>query len=358
VNQWFTNPINIGTLFAFFAAAAVALRYSPLRSVRRLSPLKSRVKEAALPLRGPTLVLDNGVVVSLVGGRFMLLSLLFGLDGSVLGAPVDEARRWTRLRRTRRVATAIPGSSTPLGAELEALRARLGVRLSFAMLREPRQQFLYPSDPRWIATLTVSNTFSVPNIERLATELDEVEQFLKRLVRSHVEEAFPRTVGSARGEPTPLDIGTAEAARPGERPVGVGLWKRFRGTHPVFQRMVVLTLVLTTTTVLGGLFFQGVGSLMVLIVLITGGGLIGASARTRRDGFAGGLIFGWAGTFLGFFILLPLEAVMQGGGLLMIGVGLLAGFAGGLILGFIEGLFGGVAGYVGARLAKKPIRAS
>ena len=41
----------------------------------------------------------------------------------------------------------------------------------------------------------------------------------------------------------------------------------------------------------------------------------------------------------------------------MIGVGLLAGFAGGLILGFIEGLFGAVAGYVGARLAKKPIRA-
>jgi hypothetical protein len=118
-----------------------------------------------------------------------------------------------------------------------------------------------------------------------------------------------------------------------------------------------LTLVLTATTVLGGLFLQSLGSVMVLIVLVLGGGLIGASARTRRDGFAGGLIFGWAGTFLGFLILLPLEAGMQGGGLLMIGVGLLVGLVGGLILGFIEGLFGGVAGYVGARLAKKPIRA-
>jgi hypothetical protein len=33
------------------------------------------------------------------------------------------------------------------------------------------------------------------------------------------------------------------------------------------------------------------------------------------------------------------------------------GFAGGLVLGFIYGLFGGIAGYVGARLTKKPIRA-
>jgi len=121
--------------------------------------------------------------------------------------------------------------------------------------------------------------------------------------------------------------------------------------------MVGLTLLLTTTNVLGGLFFQGVAGLMVLIVVLFGGGLIGASARTRRDGFAGGLISGWAGTFFGFLILLPLEVGLQGGGLLMIGVGLLVGFAGGLILGLIYGLFGGAAGYVGARLAKKPGRA-
>ncbi|TLZ82486.1 MAG: hypothetical protein E6K05_05320 [Methanobacteriota archaeon] len=187
--------------------------------------------------------------------------------------------------------------------------------------------------------------------------MDGVENFLKRLVFPYNDAATRTTISGGGGETTPLDMGTTRVALPGERLVGVGLWKRFRATDPVFQRMVALTLVLTTTTVLGGLFFQGVGSLMVLIVLIMGGGLIGASARTRRDGFAGGLIFGWGGTFLGFLILLPLEAVLQGGGLLMIGVGLLAGFAGGLILGFIEGLFGAVAGYVGARLAKKPIRA-
>src|SRR2546422_666146 len=356
VNQWFTNPINMGTLFAFFAAAAFALRYSPFRSVRRLSPLKSRVKEVALPLGGPTLVLDNGLVVSLLGGRFLLLSLPFGLDGSVLTVPVEEAPRWTRFRRTRRVAMVIPGLLTPLGAELEGLRARLGVRLSFAIVREPRQQFSSPSNPRWIATLTASNTFSAPSIESLATEVDEVEVFLKHLVRPYVDAAVPGPVGSGEGESAPFDIRPASAARPGERPVGVSLWNRFRSTYPGFQRMVGLTLLLTTTNVLGGLFFPGVGSLMVLIIVISGGGLIGASARTRRDGFAGGLIFGWAGTFFGFLILLPLEAGLQGGGLLMIGIGLLAGFAGGLILGLIYGLFGGVAGYVGARLAKKPIR--
>ena len=188
-------------------------------------------------------------------------------------------------------------------------------------------------------------------------EVDEVEVLLKHLVRPYVDAAVPGPVGIGQGESTPFDIGPASAARPGERPAGVGIWRRFRGTYPGFQRMVSLTLVLTTTTVLGGLFFQGVTGQVVLIILIFGGGLIGASARTRRDGFAGGLIFGWAGTFFGFLILLPLEVGLQGGGLLMIGIGLLAGFAGGLILGLIYGLFAGAAGYVGARLAKKPIRA-
>ena len=357
VNQLFSNPLNIGTLVAFFVAAAFALRYSPFRSVRRLSPLKPRVKEVALPLGGPTLVLDDGLVVSLLGGRFLLLSMPFWLDGSVLTVPVEEAHRWTSLRRTRRLATVIPGSLTPLGAELEGLRARLGVRLAIAIVREPRQQFSSPSNPRWIATLTASNTFSAPSIESLATEVDGVEVFLKHLVRPYVDAAVPGPVGSGQRESAPFEIGPASAARAGERPVGIGLWSRFRSTYPGFQRMVALTLVLTTTTVLGGLFFQSVAGLMVLIVVLFGGGLIGASARTRRDGFAGGLIFGWAGTFFGFLILLPLEVGLQGGGLLMIGIGLLAGFAGGLILGLIYGLFGGVAGYVGARLAKKPIRA-
>jgi len=359
VNQWFSNALNIGTAIAIFVPAALALLYSPLRSARRLSPLKSRMKEVALPVKGPTLTLDNGLVVTLLGGRVMLVSLLFGLDGSVLRVPVEEALRWTRIRRTRRVATVIPGSATPpLGSELEALRARLGVRLLIAMVREPRQDLLLPSNPRWIATLTASNSFSTPNIERLATELDGAKQFLRSLVLPYVEVAARTTTNSGQGETTPLDIEMRRVALPGERRVGVGFWSRFRGTAPSFQRLVALTLVLTAITVLSGLYSQVLGGLPVLIVLILGGGLIGASARTRRDGFAGGLIFGWAGTFLGFLILLPLEAGLQGGGPLMIGAGLVVGFAGGLVVGFIEGLFGGLAGYVVARFTKKPIRAN
>jgi hypothetical protein len=358
VNQWFTNALNIGTVVAIFAPAELALLYSRLRSARRLSPLKSCLKEVALPMGGPALMLDNGMVVTLLGGRLMFVSLLFGLDGAVFRLPLEEALRWTRVRRTRRVATVVPGSAAPpFGAELEALRARLGVRLLIATVREPRPHLSLASNPRWMVTLTASNSLSAPNIERLATELDGVEIFLKRLVRPYIDTAAFTTHNRGLGETIPFDIGMTRVALPGEQLVGVGFWRRFRGTAPSFQRLAALTLVLTATTVLGGLFLQSLGSVMVLIVLVLGGGLIGASARTRRDGFAGGLIFGWAGTFLGFLILLPLEAGLQGGGLLMIGVGLLVGLVGGLILGFIEGLFGGVAGYVGARLAKKPIRA-
>ncbi len=358
VKPFFGDAFNSGIVIALSAAGPLTLGYSLLRSVRRLSPLKSRVKEVAWPLRGPALMLDNGLAVSLLGGRLMSLSLLLGLDGSVLLLPVKEALRWTTVRRTRRVATVIPGSvHSPIGSELEALRARLGVRLSVAMVREPRRTLSSPSNARWIATLTASNGFFPPNIGRFAAELDGIEDFLKRLVRPYMNRAVPTNGDNGRGETIPLDTGMPKAARPGEQLVGVGLWTRFRGTAAGFQRMVALTLLLATTTVLGGLFLPGLMGLVDLIVLISGGGLIGASARTRRDGFAGGLIFGLAGTFLGSLILLPLEAGLQGGGILMIGVGFLLGFAGGLVLGFIEGLFAGVAGYVGARLAKKPIRA-
>jgi hypothetical protein len=358
VNPFFGNAFSSGTVVALLAAATFTLGYSLLGSVCRLSPLKSRVKEVVWPLRGPTLILDDGLVVSLLGGRFLLLTLLFGLDSSVLRIPVAETLRWTTLRRTRRLATLIPGSiPSPVGAELEALRARLGVRLSFAVVREPRQQLPSPPNPRWIATLTVSNSFSRSNIERLAAELDAVVDFMKRLVRPYADAALHIALPSGPGKTTPVDIGTARVALPGERPAGASLWRQFRGTAPIFQRMVALTLILTTTTILSGLFAQGLWGLLILIVLIPGGGLIGASARTRRDGFAGGLIFGWAGTFLGILILLPVEAGLQGGGPLTIGVGLLAGFAGGFVLGFIEGLFAGVAGYVSARVAKKPVRA-
>lgn len=157
--------------------------------------------------------------------------------------------------------------------------------------------------------------------------------------------------------PSSWSIGTPQAVPVEERPVTVSFWRRFRRTVPSLQRMAALTLVLTTTVVLGGLLLNGFMSLFILIVLIAGGGLVGASAKTRKDGFAGGLIFGWAGAWLGVLILVPVEAALQGGGFVDIGVGLLAGFVAGLILGCLLGLVGGVAGYVVARLAKKPTRA-
>jgi hypothetical protein len=345
-------------VFVFLAAAPLTWAYSLVRSVRRLSALKSRVVETAWPLRGPVVMLEDGLVISLLGGRLVLLSLLFRPDGSVLRVPVQEALRWMTVLRTRRVATAIPGSiPSPAGPELEALRMRLGVRISFVVVREPRHQPASPANPRWIATLTASITLSAPNVGRLSEEIDSIEDFLKRLVARYAHPTLSVAVDKGRGEPTPPHTRPAEVTVPGERLVGVGLWRRFRGTYPGFQRMVALTLVLAATTALSGFFLPGFFGLAVFLVLIPGGALIGASARTRRDGFAGGLIFGWAGTFLGILIVIPLEAGLQGGGLSMVGVGLLAGFAGGLALGFIEGLFGGVAGYVGARLAKKPIRA-
>jgi hypothetical protein len=357
-DQWPGRVLANGIVLGLLVVFALILEYSQLRIVRRLDPLKARVKEVALPLRGPTLMLDNGLIL-VFSRTVVFITLLLGPNGSVVRPHFDEALRWTHARGTQRVAIIIPGAVvSPDSAELGALRTRLGVRLLVSMVREPRKQVDFASNPRWIVTLTAFRYFSVPNIERLAAELDAVESLLKRLVRPYMPSDVPtKPAQGLEAQPTSSRMGVEGAAPAGARPVDAGIWRRFRRTAPAFQQMVALILGLAAATVIGQLFSDGLTFILILIVLVAGGGRIGFSARTRRDGFAGGLIFGWAGWFLGLIIVGPLEAGLQGGGLLGIGLSLLAGFVVGLVYGFVMGLIGGAAGYLFARLARKPVHA-
>ena len=329
--------VGFAIVFALFSG------YSAMRSADRLSPLRGRLKEVAFAAFRPILLLDNGIVVS-SARTTMFTTLLIAPDGSVLRPHAKEALRWKGLRGTRRVAMIFPGATaSPDAAELQALGSRIGARMTGVVVREPKQQFLDAPNPRWIVTLLLfSPIFSPPNVERFTIELDAIEAFLRRVVRPSLPIAGP----------TPSVAGAAPSV---VRPTTVGFWNRFRRTAPAFQRLVGLTLLLSAVVVIGEAL-QGLAALLILMVLLGGGGLIGTSARTRRDGFAGGLIFGWAGWFLGILVWFPVTAGLQSG-LLGVGVGILVGLVAGFFFGIVTGLIGGTAGYVGARLAKRPVRA-
>jgi hypothetical protein len=107
-------------------------------------------------------------------------------------------------------------------------------------------------------------------------------------------------------------------------------------------------------TIVSSLFPPAVRFLLIVAVVITGSGLTGSRAYTRADGFGGGLILAGVGFFLGFLISVPLMAALQGSGPLIIGFAVVVAIVFGLLYGLFFALIGGIAGYIGARLAKKP----
>src|SRR5690349_7557841 len=63
-NPFFSNVWDLAAVFVLLAAGPLTWAYSLVRSVRRLSALKSRVVETAWPLRGPVVMLEDGLVIS------------------------------------------------------------------------------------------------------------------------------------------------------------------------------------------------------------------------------------------------------------------------------------------------------
>jgi hypothetical protein len=117
-----------------------------------------------------------------------------------------------------------------------------------------------------------------------------------------------------------------------------------------FQRLAVGSLCLAAAVVATNLALSDIkGFFLQIPVMIVGGIWIGRATKTRKDGFAGGLLFGWGGYWLGLLILFQIESALQSGGVLGALLGLLAGFLAGLFVGAVPGIVGGFAGYVGAR---------
>ena len=132
-------------------------------------------------------------------------------------------------------------------------------------------------------------------------------------------------------------------------------WIQFRRAPGPVHLLAGSALAVAVVTGVSGLFPPAVAFLLIVVVVIAGSVLIGVSARTKADGFAGGLMLSWAGFFLGFLISVPVRAALQpGSGVLIIGFAVLVAIVFGLLYGLFFAIVGGSVGYIAARLAKKP----
>src|SRR5881628_1792001 len=164
--QLASYALNIGSILVALFAFGLLIRYLAARGIRRLAPLTPRVKEAGLAMRGLSLLLDNGLLVSFFqSGAFP--TMFFDADGSALHPRLAEALRWTRPRRLKfvrmvRSRTGPPWrwrnplrvAPSPRSMKQGPPRARSEVLVgSF-----PLPCFSFSGDPRWTASRRTSRT--------------------------------------------------------------------------------------------------------------------------------------------------------------------------------------------------------
>ena len=194
--QLASYALNIGSILVALFAFGLLIRYLAARGIRRLAPLTPRVKEAGLAMRGLSLLLDNGLLVSFFqSGAFP--TMFFDADGSALHPRLDDALRWTRPRRLKFVRM-VRSRTGPLGprADLDALMARLGVGYAIATVHEARAPAGEVGGPRWVVSVTLFQLFGGPKVDRIASHIEDIESFLNGFLRPALTgegmQAFPR----------------------------------------------------------------------------------------------------------------------------------------------------------------------
>ena len=195
-DQLASYALNIGTLFVLLLAFGFLMQYLVGRGIRRFTPLKPRVKEAKLARRGPSLMLDDGLLVCFFLSN-AFLTRFFAVNGSPIHPRLDEALLWTRPRRLK-FARMVRSRTGPreARADLDALVARVGVGYAIATVHEGRTPAGETMGPRWVVSVNLFRLYRGPDVQTLASRLDEViafmNGFLQPTLAGAAPQAFPR----------------------------------------------------------------------------------------------------------------------------------------------------------------------
>lgn len=172
--------MNIGLFFAFPVAYALGIRLAIRRSMRRLEPLRSRIRDATTSVFAPMFELDTGLFVVIAGGACSV-TRLFGGNCEPVPMKVQDAARWTAWPGIRRVTfIRARGRASSEVPELALLNARLGLTGSGILISAPRKPSAAPGGLRWIVTLSVYRLFSAVPTEDLVLELDAMDSIMGR----------------------------------------------------------------------------------------------------------------------------------------------------------------------------------
>lgn len=191
-DQLVSYALNLGSLFVLLLVFGLLLQHFVGRGIRRFAPLEPRVREADMPLRGPSLMLDNGLLVCFFqSGAF--LTMFFAADGTALHPRLHDALLWTRPRRLKyvKMVRSRTGPPEPRG-DLDAMVTQLLVGSAVATVHQGKAPTDGPGGPRWVVTLNMFRLFGGPKIDRLASRLDEVEVFMKGFLRPALAGATPQ----------------------------------------------------------------------------------------------------------------------------------------------------------------------
>lgn len=193
-DQLVSYALNLGSLFVLLLAFGLLLQYLAGRGIRRFAPLGPRVQEADMPLRGPSLMLDNGLLVCFFQSN-AFLTMFFAADGTALHPRLRDALLWTGPRRLKYIKMVRSRTGPPEPrAELDALVMRLGVGAAIATIHRGKGPTGEPEGPRWVVTFNMFRLFGGPKLDQLAPHLDEVEAFMRGFLRPALGGATPQAL--------------------------------------------------------------------------------------------------------------------------------------------------------------------
>lgn len=318
---------SIGAVLVGTIGLPSVMFYADKRTVRHLRPLEPYVAEASHPWARMTLLLRDGMVVTVAAtSNVVTCAMVFATDGTVFHPSLEQGIRWTRFWYIERLGVVSKRSGPPgAWAELNALRKALRAYTCVCIVGRLRPSAPGLTAPLWIVSATFVSIFPLSlRVDQLASKLAAMEGLLTRALGAFADE-------ERRGSP-PLHW----AVR--------GLFVRLRREKPAaFAVFLVSTAVAAVLIALQGALSPAFG----FLALVAGGFAIGLVCLPLRDAVVTGFLMGYI-------------AYLAGTVAFALGSSILAGYSAervaaeaaiGVFVGAVFGVVGGVWTVGGAALA-------
>ena len=265
---------SIGAVLVVTIGLPTVMFYAEKRTVRHLRPLEPYVAEASHPWARMTLLLRDGMVVTVAAtSNVVTCAMVFATDGTVFQPSLEQGIRWMRLWHIERLGVVSNRSGPPeTWAELNALRKAFRAHTCVCIAGRIRPSAPGLTAPLWIVSATFVSMFPLPlRVDQLASKLAAMERLLTRALGGF---------GFAPGVPPIL------LERVGVR----GLFVRLRRERPAaFAVFLVSTAVAAVLIALQGVL----SPTFAFLALVAGGFAIGRASLPLRDAVVTGFIMGY-----------------------------------------------------------------